>query len=756
MSKTLKTIGIVLGAVALIATGIGAVVAGGALLGISGATFTAIGTIAGIAATAANIGSQALARPPPSSGSVSQVLIQTDAPRPYPIGEGYFAGVLRYRTGYGGVVDKVTNPYMWDVIVYSGVGPVNSISPRVDYQTIPAWYSGYIATATKLGAMPETALTASYGTPPSWNSASKISGAAQIGWNYKFDKNGKKFAGGVPLIGAYGQWNKAYDPRLDSTFPGGSGSHRLNNEATWTYTANPALHAGTYAYGRYQNGILVMGVGLPTAGIDWQAIASWANTCDANVWTLFGVLFEPGDRWANLREICLAGGGEPAFSGAVLSFKWDAPVVSLDTIVEDDLAEGSASITAMQSYRDRLNTVAPKYRSPDHNWEMIQAEQVQEATYLLEDGEERREEWPFNMVKGLNQATQLATYKMANSREFFPIVITCKPRMRGYKPGDCLHLDLPQLGLDHDAIIMRRRIDPGTMTVELTLIGETPEKHAYALGKTGVAPPSPALVQTSQERDETSASGQSQQVSIEVEGVRTFSADYTGSVSTLLPSYIQPKISLEGDDIRDEDFVSYSIVTNGVTATVNNTPGSPDKGTIEITAVDTLNGFIDLTVVVSGITYPAKRIVIQKSTGLPPGFGGAGAKIANDSGFNQINTSSFVAITDVMTVTLAGGESLYGTAPLDYWVNSSTSAPRTASAKWQYSPTGAGTWSDFGTAITGSVATGGFGPTSGYGAFSHSKSGLSAGNYDVRLVAALNTTGVNVTFTGVATIEAKT
>src|SRR3546814_9268278 len=57
------------------------------------------------------------------------------------------------------------------------------------------------------------------------------------------------------------------------------------------------------------------------------------------------------------------------------------------------------------------------------------------------------------------------------------------PRLRAYRPGDCLHLDLPQLGLDTDAIILNREIDPGTMTVKLTLMGETPAKHAYALGE---------------------------------------------------------------------------------------------------------------------------------------------------------------------------------------------------------------------------------------------------------------------------------
>jgi hypothetical protein len=260
VSKTLKTIGTIAGAVALVATGVGAfAVAGAGIAGIG--SFTAIGAIAGVASGLANIGSQALAKPPPARGGVSQVSFDPNSPQPYAMGEGYVGGVVRYDVGYGGKVDDVDNPYRWMPTVYSGGGPVQSIDPRVDFATVSSYYSGFLATATQLGAAPEaSALAVSFGSTPSgWGASYKLSGQAAIGWNLKFDKKGKKFAGGVPLLGAYGQWVKVYDPRLDSTFPGGSGSHRLGNEATYAWSQNPALHAGTYAYGRYQNGKLVMG-----------------------------------------------------------------------------------------------------------------------------------------------------------------------------------------------------------------------------------------------------------------------------------------------------------------------------------------------------------------------------------------------------------------------------------------------------------------------------------------------------------------
>src|SRR5690606_10323355 len=120
-------------------------------------------------------------------------------------------------------------------------------------------------------------------------------------------------------------------------------------------------------------------------------------------WTMFGVLYEgvgTGEaerRWANLKDICLAGGAEPV-PGGKLSFRYSAPVVALDTITDADLTEDPASVMAMQPFRDRINTGVPKYRSPANNWEIVDAEPVVNATFLAEDGEEKRQAWPWNFV----------------------------------------------------------------------------------------------------------------------------------------------------------------------------------------------------------------------------------------------------------------------------------------------------------------------------------------------------------------------
>lgn len=325
MSKGILKVGLAIAGVAAMLIP-GANLAVASTLGVSNAVGSAIvGLVssAGLQAAQSLIGG---AKPPSVMGSVTSTIIDPNAPQPYVMGEGYVAGVERYRRTWGGVVDDVPNPYLGMVHVFSGGGPVQSVTPYVDQLPVSpgSWYDTYLTTTVQMGACPEAAalLPTLLTGAPERDSNSKLSGHAAIFWTLRFDKDGKRFASGVPQLGAYGQWVKVYDPRKDSTRPGGSGSHRLGIESTYEWSENPALHAGTYAFGRYQNGKRVIGIGLPDSAIDWPVVAAWANTCDANGWTIFGRIFEPGDRNQNLNDICAAGGGAPVKAGGVLSFHY--------------------------------------------------------------------------------------------------------------------------------------------------------------------------------------------------------------------------------------------------------------------------------------------------------------------------------------------------------------------------------------------------------------------------------------------------
>jgi hypothetical protein len=383
------------------------------------------------------------------------------------------------------------------------------VEAQFDFGPIPSYYNGFYGIDSQLGARPEsTALVPPLNAPATnWGGLHKLSGNAAIGWNFLFDKDGKRYASGVPVTGAIWDGNYVYDPRLDSTRPGGSGPCRIDDDTTYVFSRTPALYAGTYAYGYYDNGERIMGIGVPADGIDWQAIAAWANDCETNEWEASGVIFEggpeagPGQRKRNLNDICAAGGGRWLMAGAVLSFDWQRPRVPLATFTDSDIDQDGGDLVTLQSFRDRFNVVRPQYTDPDSNWQQITAEPIAGTTYVTEDGQRKVRAWPLNLVAKADQAGQIATYAMADSREVGPITLTFGPEWREYRPGDCLRWESEETGFEGDLVIVSRSFDPASLKVTFTFKGETAGKHDFALGKVAVPPPTAIIGQTGEQRD---------------------------------------------------------------------------------------------------------------------------------------------------------------------------------------------------------------------------------------------------------------
>ena len=709
MSKVLKKVAIIASAVALVATGVGAFAVAGTALA---ATAASVATIATVAAAASGLAAQLTAPKPVARGSPTNVIIDTEPPRPYMMGESFSAGVLRWRVGYGPTLKKVPNPYLWDVKVFSGVGPVESlVEEQFDFAPIGSYFSGFYASDTQLGARPEaTALVPPLNAPATgWGSSHKLSGFAAIGGNYKFDKDGKVFASGVPLHGAIWRGEKVYDPRLDSTYPGGSGSHRLGDETTYTYSANPALHAGTYAFGRYQNGIKVFGLGLPEDGIDWAAIVDWANLCDANGWEVHGTIYEGGrganlqeQRVTNLDDICAAGGGRWLIAGAVLSFDWNRPRVSLATITDDDLLEEGGSAVAVQSIRERMNGVRPQYIEPDNNWQQVTADEIIGSTYRTEDGQPLTQTWTLNLVKDAAQAGELAAYALVDSREIGPIELSANSEWRFYKPGETLTIDSDLLGYTGQAVIVQRELDPQTLSVKLTLRSETPAKHDFALGKVAVPPPTPTLGQTQEERDEVA------------DGATIVPRDSDIAAAQVIVSQPAPFIIQAGNDgvtVTDLTTQTRSITvslggvaqTSGVT--VGTVTGSPSAAitvasavvasgvvTVTLSKADA-QGFVTVPVIFGGVTYSVIIVVNRSLAGMP--VGGDGGPSFTDTAWDNINSTTYTQVTDVgATVESSAAGELEFSYTAEY--NGGV-----AQCKAQYSTDGT-TWSD----VTSSEVTG--------------------------------------------------
>ncbi|HEY1605628.1 MAG TPA: hypothetical protein VGF77_08505 [Allosphingosinicella sp.] len=458
-------------------------------------------------AIAASITAAVTAKKPPAQGSTQNVTSGVNLPTPYAVGRTYNGGSMLFDVGYGGTVSGVPNPYSSTGLVWS-LGPVEGIEAfQCDFATVSfsggsasGYYGGFMHLATQLGACPEAAaLAGPFGAIPNWGSASKLSGLCAGIWSNKFDKKGKIYASGLPQPGVILRGPKAYDPRQDSTYAGGSGSCRALVESTYIGGAtaeNPGCAAVTYALGRFQNGTKVFGPAFPVDALDWPAWVAFMNICDANGWKAGGILFEgPGiSRWDNLKRLCAAGAALPCFSGGLLSVRYSAPKTALDTITADDLADGECAIAGMKTWENRLNAIVPKYKSEANNWDYVQSDEVSVSTYVTEDGEEKSEERQYDLCQSKDQAAQLAAYELVNGRELGPITLALKPRLLSYIMGEALTVDILEFGLVAQlCTIIGKSFDPLHGIVTLTLETETNAKHAFALGRSGTAPPSPAL-----------------------------------------------------------------------------------------------------------------------------------------------------------------------------------------------------------------------------------------------------------------------
>ncbi|AOF96474.1 phage tail family protein [Sphingobium sp. RAC03] len=636
------------GAVALVATGVGAAAGAGLLTASTAAgaataasivaTASTVAMIASTAATLATIGAQLTAKTPPARGTINQVIIAAEPISPCIIGRTYSGGVLRHDVGYGAKLKKVANPYRGMAIVYSVAGPLAALQGLyLDYGAIPfssnaatGYYASYLYRDVRMGQSPETALVPHWSGMPDWSSAHKLSSKAAVLWNALFDKDGKRYASGFPASGAVWQGVLAYDPRKDSTYPGGSGSHRWADpsdtaafdaaKATWEWTECPGLHALKYAMGSWERDRTnpasvykrVFGVGLPLDGIIVQDFVTLANVCDANGWTVGGVLYEPGDRWANLKRILVAGAAETLWRGCKMGVRYNAPRVSLYTLTPDDLADDDVDVTAMQPWSQRKNGIRPKYRSEANQWEYVQSDLVTISSYLAEDGEEKIEEVQFDLVQDKDQAAQLAAYRLLNGRELAPIIVPCKPHMRHFGPGDMITLALPEHGLGGiDAIIVNRKLDPARMVVTFTLMSETSGKHDFALGRTGTAPPTPALT-SGEDRDDiaTDVVKGADGFSIAPSSwVRAVSCTYAGvPKSGQFPLSTDYLVYQGSTDISEDPLTSYALVATNCVASL----GGTNDRTLTIDAILADRATVQVTVSYDGTAIGVANVNLTK------------------------------------------------------------------------------------------------------------------------------------------------
>lgn len=287
--------------------------------------------------------------------------------------------------------------------------------------------------------------------------------------------DGEAFPNGRPNPIFIFKGRRLYDPRLDSTKEGGSGSHRIDDESTWEWSDNAALCAYDYIRGVYIKDAddiprRVAGLGLPIDLIDEQWIIASANACDVEGWTINGPVLAGSDPADVLKSFAVHMGGRIATRkgkmAVIAAYDWPSSI----TIGENDLA-GRIRIRHAKSWRDVHNAVKGTYRDSAADYEAVETNLIRVESWITQDNDEvfeRTVTLPF--VHDRELSTRLSKIELYRKRAPRTIWAPVKLRCARAIEGDFVEVDFPSHGISETYEVVGWTLDQlGFATLELEL-----------------------------------------------------------------------------------------------------------------------------------------------------------------------------------------------------------------------------------------------------------------------------------------------
>ena len=114
------------------------------------------------------------------------------------------------------------------------------------------------------------------GALSSWTSSHRLRGVSYLALKFKWNQD---CFGGIPNVKSIIKGRKVYDPNLDGTNTGGTGSHREDTASTWAYSDNPVLCTLDYM----RNSRFGMGIANSFFDDDYADWQTAADVCDVDV-----------------------------------------------------------------------------------------------------------------------------------------------------------------------------------------------------------------------------------------------------------------------------------------------------------------------------------------------------------------------------------------------------------------------------------------------------------------------------------------
>jgi hypothetical protein len=463
VGKTLKTIAIVAAAVAVVVFAPEIALA----LGLKAA---AAGTIAAVGASIAlSTASMALFGPKIPKTQISRLNVSLDpsTPRKVVFGTTAMPLDLRYHESSG------TDQEYIDYIIAVAAHKVASIT-EMWFEEKQAWtlaggvtatYSGYLTVAVVTEGTAANYISINGGTK--WGSSRRLTGCAYLHLRIKRTGNVKKaespLASGLPSrVTVIGDGALLYDPRKDSTVPGGSGSHRANNQATWgAYTNaddtdNPALQLLWWLLGWEINSKLSVGCGVPYSRIDMESFITAANTCDENItlaiggtqkrYRTSGTASDADDRMEIINNLLASMNGTLRDNGGkltVTAMKNDLADYVL-TFNEGDML-GEFDWQQTRGLTENYNIARGRYVDPSNN-SLYQMVDYPEVGFAASDGIERVMSLDLPYVEDGRRAQRIAKQVLQRNQYRGMFSTTFNAKALGCQVGDVVRISLESLG----------------------------------------------------------------------------------------------------------------------------------------------------------------------------------------------------------------------------------------------------------------------------------------------------------------------
>ena len=291
-------------------------------------------------------------------------------------------------------------------------------------------------------------------TLSSWTSNHRLRGLAYLA--IRFEWNRDKF-GSLPTVQAIVQGKKVYNPNLDSTVTGGSGSHRADTSSTWAYSDNPVYQLLDYL----RNERFGMGISnsyFDSNFADWQVAG---DVCDADITPYSGAsTIDLMDSHAvvdtskkaidNVKDFVRGARAYLNFTGGKYNILVETTGSASITLTEDNIIGG---ITVQSKNKNsRYNRVIVSFINPSKNYQSDEvqfppvdetglASADQHATMKTADGGLLLEgRFDFSMFTSPYQAQEMAEIILRRSRSSLDISLRADATALDLAIGDIVNI----------------------------------------------------------------------------------------------------------------------------------------------------------------------------------------------------------------------------------------------------------------------------------------------------------------------------